>query len=321
MNKFEFDIPVALIFFNRPQTFHKVFEKVKKVRPKQLFLIQDGARPGNKHDTDLIADCRKIAENIDWECEVYKDYSKENLGCGIRPYTGVNFVFNHVDRAIILEDDCVPTDSFFNYCKEMLERYQDDKRIGLVSGFNYFNEYFFDGNSYGFVKSGSISGWATWKDRWQQYDYTISGIEKPEIVEKLLHEITPKTAAKRRVQTWRKARRAILKTGRVSFWDYQWGFTRHVNSWLSIVPQYSQITNIGVGNGATHSANSIKHLPSIIAAFFFMSLTELSFPLKHPETVTVDKGYDKAYYKIVYPNYVVKNIRRAYKLISRLIRN
>ena len=120
---------VTLIFFNRPNTLEKVFEKVKQAKPPKLFLIQDGAREGNSEDLHRIKKCRSIVENIDWECEVYKNYSDTNLGCGVRPQSGITWVLSQVESTIILEDDCVPDMTFFPYCDEMLEKYKDDERI------------------------------------------------------------------------------------------------------------------------------------------------------------------------------------------------
>ena len=162
--------PVALIFFNRPDTLEKVFEKVRKVRPEKLFLIQDG--PRNEKDFEKIAECRTIVENVDWECEVIKDYSNVNLGCGVRPQSGITNALKQVDRLIILEDDCVPEESFFEYCDEMLEKYKDDERICYISGLNHFESWDCGDNDYFFAKTGAIAAWATWRRSWSEYyDY------------------------------------------------------------------------------------------------------------------------------------------------------
>ena len=314
--KDKLDVPVALIFFNRPETLKKVFQKVKEARPSKLFLIQDGARADNEFDIDKVKQCRDIVNDIDWECEVYKNYSDINLGCGVRPYTGISWVFEHVDRAIILEDDCIPAHSFFQFCEEMLEKYENDSRIGIISGLNYFGNYDFGGYSYGFVKSGAIWGWATWKNRWDKYDFYLKKIDEEYVRKNIELDITPRFAAKKRLATWESAKQELDKNKRVSYWDYQWGFTRHLNSWLSIVPKYNQITNIGIGTGSTHSGNNIKLLPRKIAKFFFMDVKELEFPLNHPDFVLSDRSYDAEYYKIIYPNIFVGFLRK----ISRVFK-
>lgn len=319
------DVPVAIIFFVRPDSLKKVFEKVKKARPAKLFLIQDGARINNKEDEHLVQKCREIVEDIDWDCTIYRNYSESNLGCGRRPYSGISWVFEHVDRAIILEDDCIPADSFFNFCTEMLDKYENDSRVGIISGLNHFGEYDFGGYSYGFVKSAGIWGWATWKDRWMKYgynDFLMSKVENKYIIKNINLDITPKFAAKQRIKTWIKAKHDLdIDPSKVSYWDHQWSFIRHINSWVSIVPKYNQITNVGIGNGSTHSANSIKLLPKKIANFFFMDTKDIQFPLKHPEFIIPNREYDRKYYRIIYPYPIVRFLSKIYRTILRIVGN
>lgn len=309
------DVPVALIFFIRPESLRQVFERVKTARPSKLFLIQDG--PRNNEDLIRIEQCRKIVEDIHWQCEVFTNYSQENLGCGVRPYTGLNWVFEHVDRAIILEDDCVPADTFFSFCAEMLERYHRDSRVGMIAGLNRSGEYDFGPYSYGFVKSGA-GGWATWRDRWDKYDYYLRQVDNEYVMRLLNLDISPRFAAKNRIALWRKTKESVQSDGGVSYWDYQWSFVLHVNSWLTIVPRYNQITNVGIGTGATHSGNSLTALPKSIARLFFMKTEQIPFPLKHPDFVLPDRRYDSAYYRIIYPSFFGKlmiKIERAYRRV------
>ncbi|WP_214798867.1 hypothetical protein [Exiguobacterium sp. s50] len=316
MRKANIDVAVALIFFVRPDTLEQVFNKIREARPSKLFLIQDGARDNNINDEKLIQECRNIVSNVDWECEVYRNYSDINLGCGERPHTGISWVFEHVDKAIILEDDCVPAESFFEFCKIMLDKYETDNRIGIISGLNHFSEYDFGNNSYGFVKSGSIWGWATWKDRWQEYDFTMQKFNNEYLKKSLIDDITPQFAARKRVNTWKNAYNDIKNDRKVSYWDYQWGFVRHLNSWLSIVPKYNQITNIGIGLGSTHSGNNIELLPNKTRGFFFKDTKLLEFPLVDPNFVIADRNYDKRYYSIIYPNFMLKTINRIKRIIK-----
>jgi len=307
-----YNIPIGLIFFNRPDTLRKVFEQVKKQKPSKLLLVQDGAR--NENDAEGIAECRKIFDEINWECTVYKNYSDINLGCGTRPHSGISWIFENVDEAIILEDDCVPCDTFFEFCECMLYKYRDDKRIGIVSGLNYFNHYDFGGNTYGFAKTGAIWGWATWKDRWEEYDFAMCSADDKYIMKNIKNDIIPKKVARKRIAQWLSARKSIMKGEKVSYWDYQWGFIRHCNSWLSIVPKYSQISNIGIGNNSTHSGSNVNLLPKKIANFFFMETSELESPYAHPKAIVADREYDKKYYDIIYPSPLKFMFRKAIKL-------
>ena len=118
---------VLLIFFNRPDCLAETFEQIRKAQPKKLYLAQDGPRANNDADAAGIASCRKIVGNIDWECEVHYNYSTENFGCGLGPYKAIEWAFQGEERLIVLEDDCVASQSFFRFCDEMLEKYKAHK--------------------------------------------------------------------------------------------------------------------------------------------------------------------------------------------------
>ena len=155
------DVPVLILFFNRPQQLSQVFEQVKKARPSRLFLYQDGAR--NEHDLPGIKACREIVSQIDWECEVERFYQEKNFGCDPSEYISQKWAFSKVDKCIVLEDDDVPSVSFFRFCKEMLDKYEHDTRISMIAGFNpeeISKDIPYD---YFFATTFSIWGWASWK--------------------------------------------------------------------------------------------------------------------------------------------------------------
>ena len=140
MDTFKLTTPVAFIIFNRPDTTRIVFEEIKKAKPEKLLIIADGPRNNKPGEKERCAETRAIVENIDWECEVLRNYSDKNMGCKNRVASGLNWVFENVEEAIILEDDCLPDQSFFRYCQELLEKYRDDKRIMLIAGDNMLFE-------------------------------------------------------------------------------------------------------------------------------------------------------------------------------------
>lgn len=164
------DVPVLILFFNRPQQLSQVFEQVKKARPSRLFLYQDGAR--NEHDLPGIKACREIVSQIDWECEVERFYQEKNFGCDPSEYISQKWAFSKVDKCIVLEDDDVPSVSFFRFCKEMLDKYEHDTRISMIAGFNpeeISKDIPYD---YFFATTFSIWGWASWKrvvDQWDEF--------------------------------------------------------------------------------------------------------------------------------------------------------
>jgi hypothetical protein len=303
--------PVTLIFFNRPDTLVKVFEKVRNAKPPKLFLVQDGPRNQSSRDIENIEKCRKIVENIDWDCEVYKNYSDVNLGCGMRPQTGITWVLSLVESTIILEDDCVPDMSFFEFCDQMLERYKDDERICYISGLNHFEEWDFGGSSYGFTKGGAIWGWATWRRAWDNYDYSVAGIGDA-YTQKLLKEVLP--GAEERIDLWKKTNELVGKNVRLSYWDAQWGFVKFSQNQLVIVPKYNLICNIGVGADSTH-AFGISATHKKYYDYNNMPVKPLEFPLVHPTHMLCDAEYDRLLAKC---NRKIQNRMKIASLTRRL---
>ena len=161
--------PVVLICFNRPILTKKVFKQIKKKKPSKLFIIIDGPRHKYSEDLKNIKKVKKIFREINWKCKVYKDYAKENLGLKRRVVTGLNWVFKKVDKAIILEDDCYPTDNFFTFCESMLNFYKDNKKVLAITG-NNFQTAPIDNKSYYFSKYSHIWGWATWRSTWDLFN-------------------------------------------------------------------------------------------------------------------------------------------------------
>jgi len=165
--------PVVLIIFNRPKHTAVVLNAIRQARPGKLFVVADGPRKNNERDAFLCAQARCLLENIDWPCVVARNYSDENLGLRKRVVTGLDWVFRHEEEAIVLEDDCVPSEQFFGFCSVLLERYRDDPRVWAVSGDNFLGEESRGDDSYYFSKYFHCWGWATWRRVWRQFSPDI----------------------------------------------------------------------------------------------------------------------------------------------------
>jgi len=277
---------VALIVFNRPDTTKQVFERVRLVKPRVLYIIADGPRKGNEGDVVKCAEVKKIVSNIDWECKVFTDYSEVNLGCGRRLATGITWAFNHVDEAIVIEDDCMPDVSFFRYCDEMLERYRNDTRIMLVSGTNPLLKWSRGEYSYHFSKFGGIWGWASWARAWRHFDFDISQWSNP-VTKQVLKFQLERVQYLDRSTVWDNL---VGNSANATTWDYQWGFARLIQSGLAIVPSGNLIANIGHGAGSTHTHNPSSPLANL-------PTTRVNFPLIHPDCVIADNEYDTLFYQ------------------------
>ena len=177
LKPYKTDVAVLILFFNRPDHLQKVFDEVRKAQPSKLFLYQDG--PRGERDMAGIEACRSIVSNIDWDCEVHRKFQERNYGCDPSEYISQKWAFSIVDKCIVLEDDDVPSQSFFTFCKEMLDRYEHDERIGMIAGFN--PEEKLDGypSDYLFTSVFSIWGWASWRRVIDKWDASYAFLDDP----------------------------------------------------------------------------------------------------------------------------------------------
>lgn len=298
-SNFDLTTPVALLVFNRPETTAKVFAAVRIARPKQLLLVADGPRKDHADDSALCAEVRSIVEQIDWPCEVLYNYSETNLGCKMRVSSGLDWVFSQVEEAIILEDDCLPDASFFPFCQELLARYLDDERVMMVCGTNLLGRWKDDRQSYHFANYDWVWGWASWRRAWRKYDVTMSQWSDPCCRNKIRQLLQNDEFFSLREKAFQQAFDNNIDT-----WDYQWSFTRHLYEGLAVVPSINLVTNIGYGRDATHT----KVMDNELAG---MSSGRIDLPLRCPEGIVSDSGYDLL---------VVRMIARKNTLYNRIVR-
>ncbi len=311
--------PVAIIFFNRPNLLEILIDNLRKVKPKELFLIQDG--PRNKEDENKVNLCREVIKKIDWDCNIKTNYSEQNLGCGYRPYSGIKWVFEQVDKAIIIEDDFIPSVSFFKFCDKMLEVYENDLRVGMISGINHFGEYDFGGYSYGFTKSVGIGAWASWASRVNAYTpecYRMKEFDEEYYKVCVKNDIIPKFASEKRLNQWVKAHATLSSVEKVTFWDYQWSYLRHLNSWLTVTPAINLVRNLGICSDATHANVEVNLVPKDIRQFFENEAQDFKNEIKLQKFVIADRIYDKKLYKINYPNIIKRGFRFIRKILISL---
>lgn len=253
-----FDTAVLLLVFNRLETTKKVFRQIQKLKPSKLYIASDGARKHIKNEDLKVNEIREyILNNIDWDCHIKTKFHDHNLGCKYSVSSSISWFFKHEPKGIILEDDCLPSANFFDFCQEMLETYKDDKRIWHITGSNFHNGLSFGDGSYYFSNFSYVWGWATWADRWQNYDVEMS---KFQVLKKngLLNQLFNK----KEFRFWLPIYEGTSK-GEIDTWDYQWTFTVLINNGLSIIPNNNMISNIGFGNDATHTFNKKSKFSSI----------------------------------------------------------
>ena len=285
------DIAVLLLIFTRSNTLQQVFNEVRKARPSRLFVFQDGAR--GERDVAGIEACRQIVsdENIDWECEVHRNYQDQNLGCMTAGYTAHRWAFSLADKIIVLEDDVVPTQSFFPFCKEMLDRYENDERITMVSGFNMDEQTADCPYDYFFTSAFSIWGWASWRRVVSQWDEQLSFLDDPYNLDQLQQLIKARGYKSDFIRTCRLHRSSGLPQFETIFWSHMM-----LNNGLAVMPRKNQINNIGAMEDSAHYS-ALKTLPKAIRRIFTMQRHELTFPLKHPEYIVDNVAYQQRMYR------------------------
>jgi hypothetical protein len=251
--------PVAFIIFNRPDVTEKVFQAIRQAQPRKLLVIADGPRADRPGEAEKCAAARAIIDQVDWECEVLTNYSDINLGCKYRVSSGIDWVFAEVEEAIILEDDCLPAPSFFQFCQTLLEKYRHDERIMAICGNNFQNSQSRTPYSYYFSKYNHIWGWASWCRAWQHYDVNMK--TWPEFLDSGLMQYVSDGKAEEKF--WTENFQQAYK-GAADTWDYQWTYACWSQGALSILPDSNLISNIGFGDEATHTkgGSSIANMPT-----------------------------------------------------------
>lgn len=289
MKEAKIDIAVLLIFFTRDQQLGKVFEQVKMARPTRLYLYQDGARANREDDVERIKKCREIVadENIDWQCEVHRFYQEKNYGCDPSGYIAQKWMFQSEEYGIVLEDDVVPSQSFFPFCKELLEKYKDNEKINTICGMNNTGVSEHIKESYLFTQKGSIWGWASWKrviDTWDgEYRWTEDE-EKRNTIKRNMKAYS--------FDDWYQIVLQHKASGRAHHESIH-AASMFLYDRVNIVPKYNMISNIGVDQESTHSVSDIRLLPKRTQKLLFMKTYEIEFPLIHPSHIVIDRTFEK----------------------------
>jgi len=287
--------PVLFIVFNRPDTTWQVFEAIRKAKPPRLYIAADGPRHEREGERASCEEVRKIASEVDWECDVKTLFRDKNLGCKIAVSEGISWFFEHEDEGIILEDDCLPDQSFFSFCEELLLRYRHDTRIMAISGVNFQKGRKRTEYSYYFSRYFHCWGWATWKRAWKFYDREL--IAWPEIQKNgFLYDIA--NGYEPVVSYWSRIFDKCY-AGEIDTWDYQFVLSCWEQSGLIVLPNINLVSNIGFGNKATHTKDNnsaAANLPRY----------KIEFPLKHPPYIirdmVADQYEEKTHYGIFVPS-------------------
>jgi hypothetical protein len=289
-----FTTPILFMIFNRPDTTERLFQQIRAIKPKYLFVSADGPRLQKAGEAERCTQARAIIKQVDWDCEVKTKFSEKNQGCKIGVSSAITWFFENVEEGIILEDDCLPDSSFFHFCETLLEYYRNDERITQIGGVNFQDGKIRGDGSYYFSKINHIWGWATWRRAWKNYDVNIATY--PQLLEqKLMLSIFPDSTMRKFLQ---RNFSMVFKKEKDT-WDYQWHYAMLIQNGLAILPNVNLVSNIGFNENATHTIDNLHALANRPTATLEV--------IHHPTFMIPDSPAD---------NYVVRKYMCPNKLIK-----
>lgn len=279
--------PILFLVFNRLDTTREVFQTIRQAKPAKLYVGCDGPRKSKEGESKKVADVRDfILSNVDWGCEVKTLFRDENVGSREAVSGAIDWFFDNEEAGIILEDDCLPHQSFFPYCGELLDRYKSDERIMCISGNNFKPGKFETENSYFFSEMPLTWGWATWRRAWVLFRDAVP-----------LYQATRnrklKLSANQRASDmwWRRIDKTIRKE--VDAWDYLWTFVILANNGLTVIPKNNLVQNIGIGHAQASNTMKVKKI-------YMLPADEIHFPLTHPLVIRSNYRFEEAMYRYVF---------------------
>ena len=297
------DTAVVMVIFNRPHTTQRVFEAIRAARPNRLFIVADGPRPDVPTDAARCQETRVILDQVDWPCEVAYDFADRNLGLFQRMSSGLDWVFEQVEEAIVFEDDCLPDPSFFPFCQEVLARFRDDRRVMHINGNTYnADQTGLQNHSYGFVRIPHVWGWATWRRAWELFDRELAAWPWYRTTRQL--RSLPIDPIYRSILVQRFDQAHFEKR---NIWEYGWQFSVVSQNGLVVLPRHNLVSNIGFDASATHTTNLQDRNANL-------PVKSMEFPLTHPVLVAPDWRLEQLFVSRMILSRPVSRVKRLVRL-------
>jgi len=274
-------LPVLLLTFNRPNETEMMIKKLSFMKPTKLYISQDGPRKNHQLDEDLCSEVKKVFKTINWDCEVFYKINDNNLGCRETVSKAINWFFSNEEKGIILEDDCLPSNSFFLFCEKMLDKYENSTEVYVVSGSNFQNNNKIGNADYYFSKYAHCWGWATWKRAWLCYDNSMKFWEK---LKKSKHwkNLHPSSLEKK---YWERIFDDV-KNNRIDSWAYVWLASIWNSKGVTITPNINLVINIGFNKDATNTLYSSN------TNFKKLTFQEFKNKISDPQEIKVNNFAD-----------------------------
>jgi hypothetical protein len=278
--------PVLLVVFNRPRETRRVVEALRKAQVPRLYVAADGPRPGQAQDQQRCAEVRAIFDDLDWPCELHRDFANENLDCAERMVSALDWAFGQEEKLIVLEDDCVPDASFFPYCEALLDRYRDDERVGHINGTNFLGNWSPTEDSYFPSVWAGPSGWASWARAWRHFEREASSAWDFVRHHDLLEKALPPLGLRRFFENEMSQSGPSALSASLSIWDFHWWVTLFAQHMVSLVPSRNLVENIGFNAEARHTQNGDDYRARLESS-------ALDFPLRHPKHLLPTYEYER----------------------------
>lgn len=284
MRREKLTTPVLFLIFRRPDLTERVFNEIKKAKPAQLFISADGPREGYPEETKLCQAARDIVKQVDWECDVHTNFRDANMGLKLAMSSGINWFFDNVEEGIILEDDCLPSQSFFWFCEGLLKKYRDDQRIMSICGNYQFGKK--EGEaSYYFSRIANVWGWASWRRAWRHFDLGINSFPKFKAYNRIRDVFNDKLSS-----LYFMTKIEDVYKGANS-WAFSWVYSVFTQNGLCIHPSVNLVTNIGFGKkGAIHATDPTSQFSNVGTG----EIDEII----HPEFILPDNDADNSLMRI-----------------------
>jgi hypothetical protein len=269
--------PVVFLIFNRPDLTSMVFAEIARAKPKTLLIVADG--PRNSEESQKCLEARRVTERVNWNCELLTNFADRNMGCKSRIASGLDWAFSIIEEAIVLEDDCLPTLSFFPFCEKLLNHYREDKRVMHISGNNFQFNRPKPSSSYYFSRYTHVWGWASWRRAWKYYDCEMASwpeFKKSGTLNYICDDLFE-------LSHWASVFEQVY-SGAIDTWDYQWLYACWTQNALSILPSSNLVSNIGFRSDATHTQGT-SHTANLA--------TKDIWQLQHPYFMVADRIADR----------------------------
>ena len=295
--------PIAIVFFNRVEPLRQLVARLAEVKPPKIYLISDGPRDGREGETEKVAECREFMKNMPWPCEVKANFAEKNMGCRKRVTSGLDWLFSNEERAIILEDDCIPALEFFPWMETMLERYKSESKVLSICGTNYNGRLSEESYDITATKYPVFTGWGTWRRAWELNDKDLRRLKEA----KETHQLRKWLGSVREECYW-----LYLLSHVGSSWGYRWSFTNFMNEGLQVLPQRNLMDNVGINSGpATHTADYLHEFPVADQTWRYRG--------RLPDMVESNPNLDKWFADVFYSKSFIERIKWIVRKISRKV--